>query len=553
VLLAAALVLFGVSTLSGLSRPGLQYDELLFVNAALPSDSPYQGFIHDRFLGIPTLVMPYIGALKSWLYAPIFAVFGVSTETIRIPVILVGAATIAVGFLFLRRLYGPWPAALFAILAGTDPTFAAMVKADWGPIALSAAFRVGALAAYFALIRTGARRYMWLLAGTLFLGLFNKVDFLWFIIGLAVAALAVHRSELLAIVRRDRVAALVPAAAFALALAVMIDAVIVPSSQLPLTGSGGDTFDRLSEVWRLYEETMNGTAVYLTWTQQPLDGGTAVNILLLPALVGVLAVGVLALLRRQDRELSRHGKTSIFFLVLFAVVAVEVAATRQATGPHHVMLLWPLPYILLVSLLAAPAHIWAGRARIAASGAVAAAIGWLAMTNLQTGAHYRDAYGSERAWNPIWTPEIYPLARAVRREAPGVDLVVTADWGIGTQVFALGQDPVRRKFDDIFPAFSEAAQGGQSGLAPQFRGRNVLVLLHERRSEVMKGTAAGAAAVVDELRPRGGVRSAYCGRQLRAFVLADRAPAAQRSDQAASRALSAASTVPREARCSITR
>jgi hypothetical protein len=55
----------------GLSDPGLQYDELLFVNAALGNTHPYHGFIYAESFGIPTMLMPYTGALKAWIYTPI--------------------------------------------------------------------------------------------------------------------------------------------------------------------------------------------------------------------------------------------------------------------------------------------------------------------------------------------------------------------------------------------------------------------------------------------------------------------------------------------------
>jgi hypothetical protein len=85
VVVVAALGFMLWCTLTTLSRPGLHYDESLFVNAAL--DGPYAGggFVVARFHGVPTMVMPYSGALKSWLYAPLFAVFDGSAALVRLP------------------------------------------------------------------------------------------------------------------------------------------------------------------------------------------------------------------------------------------------------------------------------------------------------------------------------------------------------------------------------------------------------------------------------------------------------------------------------------
>src|SRR6185436_13564341 len=68
---AAALAFLCWCTLSAIERPGVEYDEVLFVNAALGGHWANGGFVARRLFGVPTMVMPYSGALKSWLYAPI--------------------------------------------------------------------------------------------------------------------------------------------------------------------------------------------------------------------------------------------------------------------------------------------------------------------------------------------------------------------------------------------------------------------------------------------------------------------------------------------------
>src|SRR5947209_16830245 len=74
--------------------PGLYYDELAFVNAAL--GAPDNTFIYMRLGRLPFLVFPYMGALKAWGYYPIFHHFGVSALTIRLPAILLAAVTLLI-------------------------------------------------------------------------------------------------------------------------------------------------------------------------------------------------------------------------------------------------------------------------------------------------------------------------------------------------------------------------------------------------------------------------------------------------------------------------
>ena len=50
--------------------PGLYMDEVDFVNAA--RGAPDNTMIHMRLGPVPLFIMPYLGALKAWMYAPVF-------------------------------------------------------------------------------------------------------------------------------------------------------------------------------------------------------------------------------------------------------------------------------------------------------------------------------------------------------------------------------------------------------------------------------------------------------------------------------------------------
>src|SRR5690242_9906836 len=92
----AVLGMCGVFFLAGLTLiplPGIQNDEALFAYAIFP---PRAGVYmpHIGSVEAPLMVMSYVGALKSWLYRPIFDVFGTSVWAVRIPMLLAGAAGI---------------------------------------------------------------------------------------------------------------------------------------------------------------------------------------------------------------------------------------------------------------------------------------------------------------------------------------------------------------------------------------------------------------------------------------------------------------------------
>src|SRR5262249_11636488 len=95
--------------------PGLYYDEILFVGPAT-GDQPYL-----KCFGLPLLVFPYIGALKAWIYTPIFALFGVSPVTIRLPAILISCGTLALGYFLVRRTLTPGWAVAFTGACAVHP------------------------------------------------------------------------------------------------------------------------------------------------------------------------------------------------------------------------------------------------------------------------------------------------------------------------------------------------------------------------------------------------------------------------------------------------
>lgn len=88
-----------------------------FVGAAT-GKRPYRGR-----LGIPLMIFPYIGALKSWIYIPIFALCGVSAESIRLPVMVISCGTLVFGYALVRRNLTPGWATAFTAACVVYPGF----------------------------------------------------------------------------------------------------------------------------------------------------------------------------------------------------------------------------------------------------------------------------------------------------------------------------------------------------------------------------------------------------------------------------------------------
>ncbi len=518
VAIALSTVFFVLANCAGISNPGLEYDELLFVNGALGAPYHYQGFIYHEAWGIPTMLMAYIGALKAWLYYPIFATFGVSVDSIRLPAVLAATVVVLLAVLLVYRLLGRWAAAVVSVLLATDPAYGALARTDWGPIVLSSLFRIVALLFYFAFLRLRSVRYLWLLAATLLLGLYNKLDYGWFIAAFVVAAMVVHHRELWEIGRRRPVAVVFPVAVLASLGVVALFVLVLPAERLPLPGSNASLGDRVSEVSRLFRGTFNGAAVYDNMTGSFLRHATLIGWLIPYILVASAIVAIWYLLRGRRRptgDALRHvAATTTFLLILFVVMAVGVVLTRQATGAWHVMLLWPLPALLLLCLLMAATHIPMVPLGRAVAATVLVVIVALTFTQVRTTADYVDAYRSSRQWGPFWSTEIYAAARTISRSAPRVQSVITVDWGLGTQMFALGNEAVRDRFDDPWPSFTSPA-ATVAGLRHEwFDGRRVIVVFHAQSAQTEPATTQRMEAILKSLGSR--VHTVYAGKQIEA-------------------------------------
>ena len=113
-ILIISIIYFVYTASYEIKYPGLYYDETLFLNAALGGLD--NSFIHKKIFGIPVMLMPYIGAVKAYIFYPIFYFFGVSPETIRIPSIIISTLTLILSFFLSKEIFNKWVASLIVIV-----------------------------------------------------------------------------------------------------------------------------------------------------------------------------------------------------------------------------------------------------------------------------------------------------------------------------------------------------------------------------------------------------------------------------------------------------
>jgi len=423
-----------------LPYPGLQNDEVIFAPAdyQVPGSAVFLVF-HDH---VPVMLMSYLGALKSWLYAGILNVFPPSSWTVRLPVLFLGAVTVWLFVELLQAIQGSRAAWLGGLLLATDTMFLVTGCFDWGPVVLQHLLIVAGLLLIVRFVLRASPSALFWGFFCLGLGVWDKALFLWNLSGLALAALIVYGGVLRARLTLRNTAL----AAGGLALGALPLIVYNLVSGWPtLRSNSSFRFDEFASKFRSLRGTWNGSAVLGYIASLPGQAGQprdARNLLerfsyALHSLAGdhpknrlewaFLAAIILAgLLWRSPAR-----KKLLFFLLALAVAWFQMAITKDAgASAHHVVLLWPLAYLFLAVAFAEAASRW-GRL---GAGAVAVAVVYLVAQNLLvTNQHFYlfARYGSPRSWSDA----IYALSGDLGQAR--ASQIVVADWGIVNSLILL--------------------------------------------------------------------------------------------------------------------
>jgi 4-amino-4-deoxy-L-arabinose transferase-like glycosyltransferase len=179
---------FLVSGILLLPLTGFQSDEVMFLNDLWHPQAALST-IGIRHHLLPSMMMSYLGALKSWLYLPIFKILGASTFAVRAPMLLLAAITILMTGKLLRRIQGRTAGVIVVVLLSTDVVFLLTSVFDWGPVVLQNFLLVSCLLCALKWFEDRQDRFAFLTGLAIGLALWNKALFLWNLSGLIIALL----------------------------------------------------------------------------------------------------------------------------------------------------------------------------------------------------------------------------------------------------------------------------------------------------------------------------------------------------------------------------
>lgn len=477
--LTAASAFFFAAGMAFIPLLGISNDESLFGSVIFAPSLAHtvRLFGTDRRF----MLMSYVGALKGWLYWPVFRLWPPGAYSIRVPALLAGVFTLWMFYRLVERTSSGRVARIAVALLATDSLYLMTTVFDWGPVALQHVFFVGGMFC-------GVRYYQgcrWRdLAGCFLcfgLGVWDKALFLWLLAGLGVATLGVFRREILSLLNVKRLAmaggAFVIGALPLLLYNIQYELATFRSNAKLAPEEIGPKFWFLGDV---VQEGVNG------W-MMPLDRGDTGFFSENRVAVWIFAVAVVLiplLCRRHDRG----ARTTVFCLVAMTVAWLLMAVTKNAGASlHHIVLLWPLPHWLVAVALGASWPAWGRRLAMTAVAAV------IAMNLAIIGADYARIV--RNGGTVLWTDAIFGLSQYFRDETKEVNEL---DWGIHENLTLLNQGKLRLR-NVLFevtapvtdPAFREDLREHMSSGA--------LFVAHTDGNENIKGVNANARAFAAEL------------------------------------------------------
>ncbi len=415
--------------------PGVQYDEITFSNIALGAKTDQ--FVALRIKGIPLMVMPYIGALKAYLYFPVFALFGASALTIRLPMIILAAFTLVMAYKVAVRLSDSlWVGNAVVLMMSMSLCFIITTKMDWGPTTIMMFLLFLTIWAFFRLLDTHKLVYAYVIFLSIMAGIYDKSSFIWFGGAFGLSALIFHRELFVQLwkekgkhFRAPFIAFLAIIAAYALIVIPYISSLGVGQSQAPF-------LERLSGIFGTYKSVLSGSAYtgYMFGTYFDFSFFSAY--LSVACFFGLIAFCAFSKLRK---ELKRN---CAMLMATAVIIYLEMGITKEAGGPHHVIMLYPFAmlFIALFGYCAVTAFQGKRLPRLFAGTACALALAVMTGFNLQGDIWYTGYVSDENnSYSSNWDPKIYELSEYIR--ALGAQNVYSVDWGTHNQLYAF--DPQR--------------------------------------------------------------------------------------------------------------
>ncbi len=523
---------FVVLATIALDKPGYYYDEVIHVPVAMRAlgDCEVDAAVTREIGCFPLMqTLGYVGAVKAWLTAPLIAVFGTNLWTVRGPPIALAAMALLLLWSFARHELGAAWSALLLVLLVADPVLLNHARLDWGPQMIALFMRVASLMALMRWLQTGRMHWLLLLCLTFIAGFLDKINFIW-----VIAAWLAATALVMGPIAWSRLRGGAPwqplVAGVTIALLVWGAFTLVRrAAGLDILGDGGTltATAQVAKVWALYAATFSGLSVVHWVFGADVPVTQTFNVVLLVQLAAAV------LLLAWCRPWTPARRLLAFLTAATVFLLVAIAATRQVGGSHHLFMLWPMPTLHLVTLVAVAAqHLGTERGRgmaLRASVALAGVIacGALLAWNIAMDLRYADIWRNDRDFRPLFDPAIASLGKRLDAMAP--DRVISVDWGLHQPLVTLaGRDDAARYREWSWRLFDAGADLGRDdvarAIARDLTGKRVAFVLHGEGFNVFDGVRMRLDALLAHTKPCATQEEDFsnaAGRTIYTIVLAD--------------------------------
>jgi len=456
-------LLMSLLAVGDLGVPGPYYDEVI---QALPSVEFIEGrsraaalpgseVLRLRGRPFPWMTQAYMGALKSQLLIPSFALGGSDLSVLRLTTLAWSAVGLLACMAFAGRAFGTGVALVSGLLLVCDPSFLFISRHDWGSFSLGFLLRCASLLFALSWWESGRLRHALLAGASLGLGIYNKIDFALFPVAAVLALLAIDRGILVRVVRERRAhAAAVIATAALFALPVLV---ALPQLQ--------DSAGRLAEQVSLSEKTRALGSV--------LDGSYLLRLIRVGGRFDAMfsaedsprgGLGIALLLTGLGLAIAaarRRAPPGTALLLLCGVLLAGLLLLLPgAARAHHVMNLYPFPHWIVAVGLVALWRDWRPPLRSPPLPVLGRRVvaGLLLLAVVATNLHvvWRTHAEIQRSGGRgYWSDAVVGFA-ADPTFSSGTR-VICLDWGLHNQVAFLGEQ--LRSVDAIWQVRGALAQG----------------------------------------------------------------------------------------------
>jgi hypothetical protein len=391
-----------------------------------------------------------MGALKAWIYAPIFHFTGVSPLTIRLPAILLAALTLLIFYRAMRDSVGYAWAAIAVWIMAVDPANVFPSRLDWGCTVLMHLFQALILALWFSYRKEPQLWKPIIIFACFGLGFFNYFNFVWFLLAFGVGIVLCYPGSIVTLWNS------LPRFACWLAIVlILIGCGAIAYLVLPLLNhyppikvhTAG-----LGVKWAALIGTLSGQAV------AGFIFGNANRIIPYVPFWLIVADGCLALAcilsPTSDSGARENRKKGFFCLLIGLLIFIQIAITPQAGGPHHYSMIFPFPILGFVFLSKSLySEVTTKSVQRCAAVVLGAAAICIFVVNGYNTAAYLSHFRTNLRYNPRWSPEIYSLSEYVNEHGFEAKRIISADWGLYDQLHALAPEKLRRRMRDLWPIF----------------------------------------------------------------------------------------------------